>query len=166
MRLRFGCDASLIPQSLHLGPRQLHRDDSYIVSLISTEKVREVTAALEAVTEEWFRQQYRTIVPRDYAPDYCEQDLHYTWDRLKGVRELYAKAAERGRAAIFTVNQRYLPKRLFTTSSGTKRRIFSTRRSCVRTRRARAPWANMCWYARVASQVRCGLLDYCMMASV
>jgi len=88
-----------------LGPRQLHQGDSYIVSLVSAEKVREVAPALKDLTEEWFRQQYHTIVPKDYAPEYGEQDLDYTWDWFKGVRELYAKAAERGRAVIFTVDQ-------------------------------------------------------------
>jgi len=98
-----------------LGPQQLHQGDSYIVSLVSDEKVREVAAALKDITEEWFRQQYRTIVPRDYAPDYGEHDLDYTWDRLRGVRELYTKAAQRGRAVIFTVDQGFLPRRRFTT---------------------------------------------------
>jgi hypothetical protein len=88
-----------------LGPRQLHQGDSYIVSLVSAEKVREIAAVLKDVTEEWFRQQYRTIVPTDYAPEYGEQDLDYTWDWFKGVRELYTKAAEEGRAVIFTVDQ-------------------------------------------------------------
>jgi hypothetical protein len=64
-----------------------------------------VAAALKGVTEDWFRQQYRTIVPRDYSPEYSEQDLDYTWEWFKGMRELYAKAADRGRAVIFTVDQ-------------------------------------------------------------
>jgi Domain of unknown function (DUF1877) len=88
-----------------LGPRQLHQGDSYIVSLVSAEKVREIAAVLKDVTEEWFRQRYRTTVPTDYAPEYGEQDLDYTWDWFKGVRELYTKAAEGARAVIFTVDQ-------------------------------------------------------------
>jgi hypothetical protein len=92
-----------------LGLRRLHQGDSYIVSLVSVEKVREVAAALKGVTEEWFRQQYRTIVPTDYAPEYGEQDLDYTWNLFKSVRELYAKAAEQGRAVIFTVDQQADP---------------------------------------------------------
>ena len=88
-----------------LEPRQLHRGDSYIVSLVSDEKVREAATALKDITEAWFRQQYHTIVPKDYAPEYGEQGLDYTWDWFKGVQELYAKAAERGRAVIFAVDQ-------------------------------------------------------------
>ena len=88
-----------------LGPRQLHKGDSYIVSLVSAEKVRELAAALEGISEGWFRQQYRTVVPKDYAPEYGEQDLDYTWDWFQGVRELYTKAAARGRPVVFSVDQ-------------------------------------------------------------
>ena len=88
-----------------LGPRQLHEGDDYIVSLVSPDRVREVAAALQSVTEEWFQHRYRTVVPKDYAPEYGEEDLHYTWDWFQGVRELYARATERARAIIFTVDQ-------------------------------------------------------------
>jgi len=88
-----------------LGPQQLHQDGSYIISFVPAEKVRQVAPALKGVTEEWFRNQYRTIVPKDYAPEYGEEDLDYTWGWFEGVQELYAKAAERGRAVIFTVDQ-------------------------------------------------------------
>ena len=88
-----------------LGPRWLHRDDSYIVSFVPAEKVQEVAAALRGVTKEWFWQQYYKLVPKDYAPEYGEPDLDYTWDWFEVVREFYAKAAERGRAVIFTADQ-------------------------------------------------------------
>ena len=103
-RLEYGNGADPLNHCV-LGPQQLHHDDSYIVSLVSPEKVRQVAAALRDVTEDWFRQQYRTIVPRDYSPEYGEEDLDYTWEWFKGARELYAKAADRGRAVIFTVDQ-------------------------------------------------------------
>lgn len=103
-RLEYGNGPEPLNQCV-LGPWQLHKGDSYIVSLVSAEKVREVAAALKGVSEGWFRQQYRTIVPSDYAPEYGEQDLDYTWDWFQSVRELYAKAAARGRAVIFTVDQ-------------------------------------------------------------
>jgi len=87
-----------------LGPQQLHEGEDTIVSFVPAEKVREVAKALKGVTEDWFRNQYRTIVPKDYAPEYGEDDLDYSWGWFAGVRELYARAAERGRAVIFTVN--------------------------------------------------------------
>ncbi len=88
-----------------LGPKQLHEGDDYIVSYVSPDQVRDVAAALKPVTEEWFRERYRKAVPRDYAPEYGEEDLQYTWEWFRSVRELYEKAAERGRAVVFTVDQ-------------------------------------------------------------
>jgi hypothetical protein len=88
-----------------LGPRQLHKGEHYIVSFVSPEQVRDVAAALEPITEEWLGERYRTLVPRDYAPGYGEDDLAYTWDWFRGVRELYGNAASQRRAVIFTVDQ-------------------------------------------------------------
>ena len=48
---------------------------------------------------------YRTLVPNDYAPEYGDEDLEYTWEWFQSVRELYRKAAERGRFALFKVDQ-------------------------------------------------------------
>ena len=88
-----------------LGPNQLYEGDDYIVSLVSPSQVVEVSTALQAITVEWFREQYRTVVPHDYAPEYGDDDMEYTWEWFQGVRELYAKAAARGRAIVFTVDQ-------------------------------------------------------------
>jgi hypothetical protein len=88
-----------------LGPRQLHKGNDYIVSLVSPEEVQAVASALQGITEEWFRDRYATVLPRDYAPEYGPQDLEYTWSNFRDVRQLYEKAAERGRAVIFTVDQ-------------------------------------------------------------
>ena len=88
-----------------LGPRQLHDGDDYIVSVVEPDEVKDVAVALGGVTEAWFRERYRTVVPRDYALEYGEDDLLSTWDWFGGVRELYAKAAARDRAVVFTVDQ-------------------------------------------------------------
>lgn len=88
-----------------LGPRQLHEGDDYIVSYVSPDQVRDVAAALQPLTEEWFQARYQSIVPKDYAPEYGVEDQQYTWDWFQGVRELYTKAAERCRSVVFTVDQ-------------------------------------------------------------
>ncbi|MBI2919998.1 MAG: DUF1877 family protein [Planctomycetes bacterium] len=88
-----------------LGPKQLHEGDDYIVSLVNAEQVQDVAAALKPLGEEWFRHRYRTIVPKDYAPEYGDQDMEYTWEYLQAVGELYRKAASAGRAMVFTVDQ-------------------------------------------------------------
>lgn len=88
-----------------LGPRQLYEGDDYIVSYVSPDQVRDVAAALKPLTEEWFQERYRSIVPNDYAPEYGADDQQYTWNWFQGIRELYTKAAERGRSVVFTVDQ-------------------------------------------------------------
>jgi len=88
-----------------LGPRQLHEGDDYIVSFVSPDQVRDVAAALQPLTEDWFQERYQSIVPKDYAPEYGVEDQQYTWDWYQGVRELSTKAAERGRSVVFTVDQ-------------------------------------------------------------
>ena len=86
-------------------PRQLHEGNSYMVSLVSPEEAKAVAEALRPITAEWFHERYVTVVPKDYAPEYGSEDLEYTWSWFQGVRELYEKAAERGRAVLFTVDQ-------------------------------------------------------------
>lgn len=88
-----------------LGSTSLHEGDTYLVSYVPANAVADVAAALEGVSIEWFRKRYHDVVPRDYAPDYGDQDLEYTWSWFEGVRELYLKAAERKRAVVFTVDQ-------------------------------------------------------------
>jgi hypothetical protein len=74
-----------------LGPNQLHDGDEYIVSLVAPEKVKQVALALAEITQTSFAERYRTVVPRDYAPEYGDEDLEYTWENFRSVRELYQK---------------------------------------------------------------------------
>lgn len=87
-----------------LGGRQLHEGDDYTVSFIPPEEVRDVARALAPVTREWLRERYFRLVPRDYSPEYGEEDFDYTWEWFQDVRRLYASAAERGMAVVFTVD--------------------------------------------------------------
>jgi hypothetical protein len=88
-----------------IGPNQLHEGDDYIVSLVPPDKVKTIARALADITETSFTERYRTIVPRDYAPEYGDEDREYTWENFQGVRDLYRKAAERDRFILFTVDQ-------------------------------------------------------------
>ena len=45
------------------------------------------------------------MLPRDYAPEYGQEDLDYTWSNLEDVKRLFEKASDAGRGAIFTVDQ-------------------------------------------------------------
>ncbi len=86
-----------------LGPRQLHEGDDYIISLVFAEEVRDVAKALEPLTEQWFRDKYFTILPKDYALEYGQQDFEYTWSYFEEVRDLYLRAAAAVCAVVFEV---------------------------------------------------------------
>jgi hypothetical protein len=88
-----------------LGPNQFYQGDDYIVSFVPINKVKELAAALSGVTKPWFDDRYSTVVPKDYAPEYGEEDREYTWHWFQKVRELYRKASEHNRAVLFTANQ-------------------------------------------------------------
>jgi hypothetical protein len=88
-----------------LGGQHLHEGDGYIVSLVPADEVPEVAQALAGVDEAAFRERYFRLVPRDYAPEYGEEDAGYTWGYLKDVAALYARAAANGRSVVFTVDQ-------------------------------------------------------------
>lgn len=88
-----------------LGGESLHQGDDYIVCLVTPQEVHEVAAALMPLTEEWFRDRYFTLVPKDYAPNYGEEDFQYTWDWFQAVRDLCRKAAEQVKSVAFTADQ-------------------------------------------------------------
>ena len=103
-QLEFGDPDQPLSQCV-LGPRQLHEDDDHIVSLVLPAEVPAVAKALEGVTQDWFREQYENVVPKDYAPEYGPEDLEHTWSNFQDVRRLFQKAAQRKRAVVFTTAQ-------------------------------------------------------------
>jgi hypothetical protein len=88
-----------------LGGRHLHQGDDYIVALVSKNEVGDVADALSKIDERAFRERYRQLVPKDYAPEYGDEDLAYSWAYFQEVVTLYARAQGAGRAVIFTVDQ-------------------------------------------------------------
>jgi hypothetical protein len=88
------------------GGRQLYRGDEYTVSLVAPEQVKDVSAAIDPLTEDWMRERYFSLLkPDSYGGDVSEDDFNYTWGWFNDVRALYRKAAAGGRAVIFTVDQ-------------------------------------------------------------
>jgi hypothetical protein len=78
----------------------------YTVSLITAEQVKDVSTAIDPLTEHWMRERYFSLLePEDYDGEIGEVDFDYTWTWFKNVRDLYRKAAASGRAVIFTVDQ-------------------------------------------------------------
>jgi hypothetical protein len=87
------------------GGRQLHRGRDYTVSFVSAPQVKEVAAALAKVTRAWMRKRYDKIDPHEYNEvEMGDEDFDYTWESFLDVRRFYKKAAEAGRAVIFTVD--------------------------------------------------------------
>ena len=67
--------------------------------------MRDIAAALEALTEDEFRKRYYAIDQSDYDMDLDEDDFAYTWEPLTDVRTLYRRAAAQGRHVLFTADQ-------------------------------------------------------------
>lgn len=86
------------------GGRQLHQGEDYTVTLVTPKQVKDVAAAVEPLSETWFRERYFSLLnPDDYGGEIGEEDFVYTWDWFQTIRNLFRKAAASGRAVIFTV---------------------------------------------------------------
>jgi hypothetical protein len=87
------------------GGRQLFRGRDYTVSFVSAPEVKDVAVAIAKITRAWMRKRYDQIDPEDYAEvEMGDEDFGYTWQNFLDVRRFYKKAAEAGRAVIFTVD--------------------------------------------------------------
>jgi len=83
----------------------LYTEPDYIMSLKSPDQVRDIAAALPAVTVGEFRRRYFAIDPESYGSPLNEEDFGYTWEWFQNVRRLYLKAADEGRYVLFTADQ-------------------------------------------------------------
>lgn len=83
----------------------LYTDSDYIMSLKSPQQVRDIAAALLAITEADFRKRYFAINPESYGMPLSEEDVRFAWDNFQGVRDLYLRAAKEGRCVLFTADQ-------------------------------------------------------------
>jgi len=88
-----------------LGGKHLYEDDDYIIVFVDKARVREVAAALAQLDDVAVAARYDQLVPRDYAPEYGDEDRTYTVENFRAAAALYARAAEAGRAVIFTAGQ-------------------------------------------------------------
>ncbi|MFD8478305.1 YfbM family protein [Kitasatospora sp. NPDC059673] len=88
-----------------LGGRPLLGGEDYVVCYVDPGQVRAVAAALEPVDEAWLRRRYAELEFEDYEGVRGEEDLAYTVCFLPDLREFYRRAAEEGRAVVFTVDQ-------------------------------------------------------------
>jgi hypothetical protein len=83
----------------------LYAGTDYIVSLKTPKQVRDIAAALPAITEAEFQRRYSAIDAESYGFPLTDEDFRYTWDWFQGVRDLYTRAAKEGRFVLFTADQ-------------------------------------------------------------
>jgi len=88
-----------------LAGEPLYSESDYIMSLKTPQQVRDIAAALPAVTEAEFRRRYFAIDAKSYGFPLSEEDFGYTWDWFQGVRDLHTRAAKEGRSVLFTADQ-------------------------------------------------------------
>ncbi len=88
-----------------LGGELLYTDPDFIMVLKSPEQVRDVAAALPAITEAEFRRRYFAIDAESYGCPLAEDDFGYTWEWFNTVRTFWLRAAEEGRHVLFTADQ-------------------------------------------------------------
>lgn len=87
------------------GGRQLFRGGDYTVSYVSAPQVKDVAKALPKITKAWMRQRYEKLDPEEYDEvEMGNEDFDYTWENFLDLRQFYKKAAEVGRAVIFTAD--------------------------------------------------------------
>lgn len=95
-----------------LGATQLSSRKDWIISFVEPALVKDVAAAIGPIEEAWFREQYFALHRnppgpriRRYEVELTEQDFEYTWSYFCEVRTFYRRAADRGLAVIFAVDQ-------------------------------------------------------------
>jgi hypothetical protein len=95
-----------------LGARQLSDRSDHIISYVEPGLAKRVVAAIDSVTQDWFRSQYFSLsrIPpgfcvHRYEIDLTELDFEYTWEYFVEVRGFYRMAASRSLATVFVVDQ-------------------------------------------------------------
>ena len=93
-----------------LGGQQLYRPESeysrsYFVCLVDARQVPDVARAMEDLSEQEMRTRYLALDPQQYDGPMGEDDWQYTWSYFTALRAFYQKAADAGRAVLFTVDQ-------------------------------------------------------------
>jgi hypothetical protein len=88
-----------------LGGERLYEGDDYVMILKTPQQVRDISDALDKLTEQDFRRRYDAINEETYDGEKDDADFAYTWEWLQPVRDLYRKAAAEGRHVLFTADQ-------------------------------------------------------------
>lgn len=88
-----------------IGGKQFHEGNDYIISLVTPEQVQSIAVALKNIDKAALRQGYERIKQEHYDGEIGKEDFEYTWEWFKDLPSLYEKAAQDGRAILFSVDQ-------------------------------------------------------------
>ncbi len=89
-----------------LGGKPLYFQSDYIMTLKNPQEVAKIMDALGDFTEHWLRERYFNIPEEDYGVLLSEEDFQYdSWEWLANIKDLYAKAAEKGYYVLFSADQ-------------------------------------------------------------
>jgi Domain of unknown function (DUF1877) len=88
-----------------LGSESLCFSGDWVVMLLERSEVTEVAGALDAVTQEWFRDRFLALPGRGYDGAVNQNAFDYTWYWFERMRAFFRKTADEGRAMLFTADQ-------------------------------------------------------------
>jgi hypothetical protein len=88
-----------------LGGECLYFRADHIVRLVDPEEVKEISAALDAVTRDWFHARFAGLREHGYSGTADEKDFDYTWLWFERLREFFRRTGEEGRAVLFCADQ-------------------------------------------------------------
>jgi hypothetical protein len=85
-----------------LGGRHLLDSETDVAVLVTSAQVRDVAAALRAVTKDALKSGYDTIDPADYTRRLTDDDFDSTWDTFTELVTFFGAAARNGHHTVFT----------------------------------------------------------------
>ncbi len=88
-----------------LSGTQLYLGDDYVVSLVTSDKVKDVSKGLADIDQQWLKARYDAIEQDAYGSPKSEEDWTYIWGNFLGLVPFFQKAAAADRNVIFTVDQ-------------------------------------------------------------
>lgn len=99
-------------RSCVVGGKQLSNHADWIISFAESELVKRVSAEIDAISEQSFRERYFRLdrmppglFAHRYKGEIGDLDFEYTWGYFEEVRKYYRAAGERDLASVFAADQ-------------------------------------------------------------
>ncbi|MFT3696887.1 MAG: YfbM family protein [Kofleriaceae bacterium] len=86
-----------------LGGECVYFGDDYVVRLVDSDNVKEISTALAGVTYDWFAERFALLENvKEYTGAADADDLESTWSWFEELRAFFTRMATEGRAILFT----------------------------------------------------------------